>query len=1129
VLEVGVDAPRIESRSGDSVAFIDTSGNVLGVYSQLLVLDADGKTVPSRMSVAGEAVLLEVDDDRARYPLVVDPIVATEEAVLLAPGQFGKSVSISADGTRALVGMPFDDTDVGVASGTARVLLRAGSPWIEEAVLTVPAGQSSYSEFGWSVSLSGDGTRAVVGDPTRFPLAAWVFVRSGTTWSQEASLSPSGFVGNDFGSSVSLNEDGTRALVATPDLGGARVFVRLETTWSQEALLQFSPAESASLSGDGSRALVGGEDEARVFVRSGSTWTLEANLPRMGFAGFGDSVSLSADGSRALVGLPLVDTIATDAGSARVFVRAGAVWTHEADLFAPGAAAGARFGSSVILDASGSRAIVGAPFDTTLAGTAAGSAHVFVRSGSTWTNEAALTATVGATNDVFGNSVSLTADGGRALIGAPSSSRNGHGRAQALVRTGATWTEEATLFAPASEDFLGHSVSLSASSVAIVGSPRHDTSGGIDAGSARIFSSGGWNTTLYASGASDGDHFGSAVAFNENARVALVGACLDDTPGGVDTGSVRVFVQPPVSNDWIERATLLAPDGAAGDRFGCSVALDASGEVALVGAPGDDTPAGVDAGSVRVFALSEGVWTQEATLLASDGAAGDQFGYSVDLDSSDHAAIVGANRDDTPGGADAGSARIFRRSGTTWTEEVTLLAEDGAANDHFGQSVALRSATALVGADEDDTLDGVDAGSVHVFSRAGTAWTKQATLRAAGGAASDHFGWSVSLSVDGTRAAVGAYADDTPSGVDAGSVRVFGRISAGWVEGLTLLGSGSRAADQVGYAVSLAGDGSRVLVGAPGTDDTASGINAGSARVHTIAWVPSGAVVLVSPSGTTGTSTPTYVWQPEPSSTHYQLWVYDGNGRTRVNQTYEAGSVCAAGGNCSVTPSTALPAGNAQWFLRGIDAAGEGQWSSLGFVVAPPPKPGPVTQTSPSGTIATNNPTYTWSVEPNSTQYQLWVYDSNLHTRVNQTYDAAGVCSGGMCSVTPGVVLPAGNSSWYLRGINAQGPGPWNNLAFVVPGPPGAVTPVSPTGAIATNNPTYVWKELAGATGYHLWVYDRNNHTRVNQMYTTAVCSGGTCSVTPGVALPTGAAKWYIRAQNALEFGPWTFTNFTVP
>jgi glucose/arabinose dehydrogenase/PKD repeat protein len=287
-----------------------------------------------------------------------------------------------------------------------------------------------------------------------------------------------------------------------------------------------------------------------------------------------------------------------------------------------------------------------------------------------------------------------------------------------------------------------------------------------------------------------------------------------------------------------------------------------------------------------------------------------------------------------------------------------------------------------------------------------------------------------------------------------------------------------------------------------------------------------GPVSQLSPSGTIATNNPTYTWNVEPNSTQYQLWVYDSNLHTRVNQTYDAAAVCS-GGVCSATPGVTLPPGNSSWYLRGINAQGAGPWKNLAFVVAA--LPGAVTQVSPSGTIATNNPTYTWNVEPNSTQYQLWVYDSNLHTRVNQTYDAAAVCGGGVCSVAPGVTLPLGNSSWYLRGINAQGAGPWKNLAFVVAGLPGAVTPVSPSGAIATNNPTYVWQELAGATDYHLWVYDRNNHTRVNQMYATAVCSGGTCSVTPGVALPTGAAKWYIRAQNALGFGPWTPTNFSVP
>src|SRR5439155_610697 len=148
-----------------------------------------------------------------------------------------------------------------------------------------------------------------------------------------------------------------------------------------------------------------------------------------------------------------------------------------------------------------------------------------------------------------------------------------------------------------------------------------------------------------------------------------------------------------------------------------------------------------------------------------DGAGSAFFGYSVAV--SGDTAVVGAYYDDTPAGTDAGSASVFVRSGTTWTQQAHLTAADGAAYDDFGTSVAVSGDTAVVGAYLDDTPAGADAGSASVFVRSGTTWTQQAHLTAADGAAYDYFG--VSVAVSGNTAVVGAYYDDTPAGRNAGS------------------------------------------------------------------------------------------------------------------------------------------------------------------------------------------------------------------------------------------------------------------------------------------------------------------------------------------------------------------------
>ena len=190
-----------------------------------------------------------------------------------------------------------------------------------------------------------------------------------------------------------------------------------------------------------------------------------------------------------------------------------------------------------------------------------------------------------------------------------------------------------------------------------------------------------------------------------------------------------------------------------------------SGDTAVVGAYFDDD-SGTDSGSAYVFVRSGSVWTEQAKLTTSDGTADDHFGVSVSVRGD--TAIVGAVYDDDSG-LSSGSAYVFVRSGAVWTEEAKLLASDGAAGDYFGNAVSVSGDTAVMGAFGDDD-NGNNSGSAYVFVRSGSLWTEQAKLTASDGAADDRFGWSVSVS--GDTAAVGAWGDDD-NGTDSGSAYVF--------------------------------------------------------------------------------------------------------------------------------------------------------------------------------------------------------------------------------------------------------------------------------------------------------------------------------------------------------------------
>jgi len=357
-----------------------------------------------------------------------------------------------------------------------------------------------------------------------------------------------------------------------------------------------------------------------------------------------------------------------------------------------------------------------------------------------WTEKFNLLASDASTGDYFGGSVSL--DGNTAVIGARYDDDQGanSGSAYVFTNTGSTWTQQAKLIASdgAAEDHFGWSVSLSGDT-ALIGA-RYDDDKGVNAGSVYVFTRSGttWTqqTKLVASDGAAEDQFGCSVSMNDN--TALIGAAWDDDQGA-SSGSAYVFTRSGTS--WTQQAKLLATDGASEDRFGWSVSID--GNTGLIGAAWDDDK-GNDAGSAYVFTRSGTSWTQQAKLLATDGAAGDSFGISVSF--AGDTGLIGAAWDDDKGN-DAGSAYVFTRSGTSWTQQAKLLATDGAAGDSFGVSVSFNDKTTLIGAYNDDDK-GNDAGSAYVFTRSDTTWTQQAKLLATDGAAEDYFGMSVSLSAD---------------------------------------------------------------------------------------------------------------------------------------------------------------------------------------------------------------------------------------------------------------------------------------------------------------------------------------------------------------------------------------------
>jgi len=304
-----------------------------------------------------------------------------------------------------------------------------------------------------------------------------------------------------------------------------------------------------------------------------------------------------------------------------------------------------------------------------------------------------------------------------------------------------------------------------AGDTAVVGAfGDNDDVKGSNVGAAYVFVRSGneWpqQAKLLASDGAAFDSFGQSVAVVGD--TAVVGAPMDDNENGTNAGAAYVFLRSGTS--WQQQVKLLPLDGASSDQFGFSVAV--AGDTAVVGAPFDDDNSN-ERGAAYVFTRNVTFWSPEAKLQASDGMANSLFGWSVAI--AGDTAVVGAAFDDNIG-ADQGAAYAFVRIGTLWSQQAKLLASDGAPADQFGWSVAVAGDTAVVGAHLNDEK-GSDAGAAYTFVRSGSSWPQQAKLLASDGASPDHFGESVAVA--GDTAVVGAPFDAINNVLTVGSAYVF--------------------------------------------------------------------------------------------------------------------------------------------------------------------------------------------------------------------------------------------------------------------------------------------------------------------------------------------------------------------
>jgi hypothetical protein len=404
----------------------------------------------------------------------------------------------------------------------------------------------------------------------------------------------------------------------------------------------------------------------------------------------------------------------------------------------------------------------------------------------------------------------------------------------------------------AANDELGFSVSISGDGGTVVAGALHAKIGAnFDQGAAYVFvkSGSGWASTsgftakLTASDGAGNDRFGFSVSISGDGGTVVAGAESAAIGANSFQGAAYVFVKP--GSGWASTssfdAKLTASDGAQFDDLGSSVYISGDGGTAVAGAPGVN----FSHGAAYVFVKPATGWDTtsnfNAKLTASDGAANDQFGFSVAVSGDGGTVVAGAFSATIGSNSRQGAAYVFVKPATFWlttTETAKLTASDGAIDDLLGIAVSISGdgGTVVAGAPQ-AFISFFRQGAAYVFLKPVTGWateTETAKLTASDGAAGDNLAFFVAISSDGGTVVAGAVLAKIGSNTFQGAVYVFVKPGTGWASTSTfdakLVASDGAANDQLGFSVVVGGHGGTVAAGAPQAM-IGSNINQGAAYV----------------------------------------------------------------------------------------------------------------------------------------------------------------------------------------------------------------------------------------------------------------------------------------------------------
>jgi len=379
----------------------------------------------------------------------------------------------------------------------------------------------------------------------------------------------------------------------------------------------------------------------------------------------------------------------------------------------------------------------------------------------------------GATGDLFGSAVAVSADGKRIVAGIPGCLANGKVLAGGIAVCdwdGLTWSKKIlTPSSPGAGDQCGFSVAISEDGKWVTaGSPYHDEGTLLDCGRVYVFHDTGSTWTeydLYLSSPTGGEECGYSVALHYNSDSSIrvvVGACM------ANGGAGALYFWQWDGASWSLVQTI---SGSSTERLGSAVTFSWDGLSCASGAPQSDYGLNLKAGAAYTYSFNGSSWNLLHTLYASDLHADDQFGNSLSLSSDGALLLTGARLAGTP---DFGKGYILANDGSSFS--YTFVPSILTSDIQFGYSVCISKSggEALFGAPRYLDSSGRFAGKVFLTNGSGTSWTST-VIDAVDRSGDDLFGYATAFSSDGSTIAIGAPGNATLSLPASGSVYIIRR------------------------------------------------------------------------------------------------------------------------------------------------------------------------------------------------------------------------------------------------------------------------------------------------------------------------------------------------------------------